>query len=548
MLASHSDPSFDHRSSSSLEPLRNRVFAVIWTATVISNVGSWMQGAAGGWLMISLSPTPRLVAMVQVVSALPMFLIGLPAGALADILDRRRLLLAAEFVSTILTLVFAGWIVWGHLTPVTLLGFIFLSSVVAALVTPSWQAIVPQLVSREDLGKAVALNSVGINISRAVGPALAGIAISYWGLSSPSWINAVSNIAVILALWWWRTRPTAAKPLPSERFTTAIIAGLRHTRYNAQLRATLVRAMGFFFFASAYWALLPIIARDRIAGGPQTYGLLLGAIGIGALSGAFFLPTLKAKLGPNQTMALGSIGTAVAILGFGIARRPGWAYLASFIAGLSWISVLSTLNVSAQLALPGWVRGRGLATYATTMFGSLTLGSLVWGEVGSRTGILETNLIAAVGAIAAAVLLSGWKLQAEPVLDLAPSGYWPEPVILDQVDGDRGPVLVSVDYRVRVEDQQEFLQEIYRLAVTRKRNGAYEWGVFEDVSQEGCWRETFLVDSWLEHLRQHDRVTNSDRDVGQSVSRFHQGGAPSVGHFVAPPRRPMGALPKKKNV
>ncbi len=520
--------------SSPLAPLKNHVFAVIWTATVASNVGSWMQSAAGGWLMTSLSPDPRLIAMVQVATALPMFLMGLPAGALADILNQRRLLLAAEITGTVLTFAFALWMVIGRLTPVLLLGFTFLSSLAAALAAPTWQAIVPQLVERDDLGSAVTLNSVGINISRAIGPALAGLALAYWGQSSPFWLNAISNLGVIAALGWWRPMAEVRRPLPAERFASAIRTGLRHARYNMQLRATLVRATGFFFFASAYWALLPLVARDRIAGGPQTYGLLLGAIGVGALSGAFFLPRLKAMWGPNKTVAFGSIGTALAMVGFGLTRNPWGGYLASFLAGLSWIAVLSTLNVSAQLALPSWVRGRGLATYTTIMFGSLTLGSLVWGELASRIGLSAAHLGAAAGAIATVVVLVRWKLQAGGILDLTPSGYWPEPVLTDHVDGDRGPVLVTVEYRIRPEDRQGFLDEMYRLAVIRRRDGAYEWGVFEDLGDEGRWLETFLVDSWLEHLRQHDRVTNADRDISAAVSRYQQGTAPKVTHLAAP--------------
>jgi len=524
----------ESRKSSPLAPLKSHVFAVIWTATVVSNVGSWMQSAAGGWLMTALSPEPRLIAMVQVATALPMFLVGLPAGALADILNQRRLLLAAETAGTALTFAFALGLVAGHLTPLLLLGFTFLSSLAAALATPAWQSIVPKLVERADLGAAVALNSVGINISRAIGPALAGIAIADWGQSSPFWINAASNIGVIVALAWWRPEAAERRPLPAERFTSAIRTGLRHARYNLQLRATLVRAAGFFFFASAYWALLPLVARDRIAGGPQTYGLLLAAIGVGALSGAFFLPDLKARLGPNQTVAIGSIGTALALVGFGLTRDAWGGYLASYVAGLSWIAVLSTLNVSAQLALPGWVRGRGLATYGTIMFGSLTLGSLVWGELASRLGLSGAHMVAAAGCAATLLLLMPWKLQAGGILDLTPSGYWPEPVLADHVDGDRGPVLVTIEYRIRLEDRRGFLDEMSRMAVIRKRDGAYEWGIFEDLGDEGRWLETFLVDSWLEHLRQHDRVTNADRDISEAVSRYQQGSAPLVTHLAAP--------------
>lgn len=517
-----------------LEPFKTKAFAVIWTGTLISNVGVWMQSAASGWLMTSLSSEPRLIAMVQVATALPMFLFGLPAGALADILDRKKLLLAMEIAGTALTFGFAAWMSIGHVSPNLLLAFTFFSSLITAAGYPAWQGIVPQLVSRDDLSSAVALNSVGINISRAIGPALAGATIALWGLSSPFWLNAASNIAVVLALIWWRPRASVHHPLPPESLTNAIWTGLRHTRFNPQLRATLVRAAGFFFFASAYWALLPLVARSRISGGPEIYGLLLGAIGVGALSGAFFLPQLKARCGPNQIVVLGSLGTALATVGFALAREPWSGYVASFVAGVSWIAVLSTLNLSAQLALPSWVRGRGLAAYATTMFGTLTVGSFVWGQLASKVGVLTTLLAVAVGCVAAIALLIPWKLQAVGALDLAPSRHWPAPVVADPLDGARGPILVTTEYRIKAADRRAFLDAIYRLAVTRKRDGAYAWSVFEDVSEQGRWLETFLVDSWLQHMRQHERVTMADRDIGAAVAQYQQGTAPKVNHFVAP--------------
>jgi len=492
-----------------------------------------MQSAASGWLMTSLDPEPWIVAMVQVATALPMFLFGLPAGALADIFDRRRQLIVMEIIGTLLTAAFALLVALNRVTPAILLAFTFSISVAASLVVPAWQAIVPQLVERKDLAPAVALNSAGFNISRAIGPALAGMIIAYWGMGAPFWINTVSNLGVIAALFWWHTSVLTPTDLPPERFSKAILVGLRHARYNSHLYATLVRATGFFIFASAYWALLPLVARNQIAGGPGLYGLLLGTIGVGAVAGAVVLPGIKAKVGADRLVALGSIGTSLALLLFGLARQPAVAFVASALAGLSWIAVLATLNVSAQVALPGWVRGRGLAIYATTMFGGLTLGSVMWGEIASYVSVPTAHYMAAAGMIAMIPLLWRWKLHTGAGLDLTPSMHWPEPVFLNEVANERGPVLVTVEYRISSKDRDAFLGEIYRLAAERKRDGAYDWGVFEDVAEEGRWLETFMVDSWLEHMRQHQRVTNADRSLENAVRRFHIGGPIKISHFIA---------------
>jgi MFS family permease len=517
-----------------LQPLRHAAFAVVWTATVVSNIGGWMQTAAAGWLMTTLNADPRTVALVQVATALPMFLLGLPAGALADIIDRRRLLLAMEWIGMLLTAVLAYLVMRHEVSAFSLVLFTFLMSAASALDAPAWQAIVPRLVGAGDLAPAIALNSAGINLSRAVGPALAGVVIARWGIASPFWVNAISSLAVIGALWWWRPISPQGTPLPPERFGSAMRVGLRHARYNPALRATLMRSVGFFLFAATYWALLPLVARTQIAGGPGLYGLLLGAIGAGAVAGAFAMPTLKSRVGADGLVQLGSLGTAIALFLFGVAHHPTVGFIASALAGVSWITVVASLNVSAQMALPGWVRGRGLAIYGTVMFGALTLGSLVWGEVAALVGLSATHYLAAAGCLAVLPLVRRWKLQTGEVVDLSPSMHWPEPLVLSQVSDERGPVLVTVEYRVASENTAAFLSAIHRVAAERRRDGAYRWGIFEDTADAGRWLETFLVDSWLEHRRQHRRVTNADRAAETAAARFQVSGSPQVKHYVAP--------------
>jgi Transmembrane secretion effector len=339
---------------------------------------------------------------------------------------------------------------------------------------------------------------------------------------------------VIGALFWWHAADGAASKLPPERFAHAIFVGLRHTRYNPNLRATLARATGFFLFASAYWALLPLVARNQVAGGPGLYGLLLGTIGAAAVVGAVALPRLKVQLGADGMVVAGSCGTAFALVLFGVATSRAVAFAASFVAGLSWIVVLATLNVSAQVALPEWVRGRGLAVYTTVMFGATTLGSLLWGEVASLNGLPVAHYAAAAGAIAAIPLLRRYGLQTGTHSDLTPSMHWPAPVLFGAIGQDRGPVLVTVEYRIAAKDRDQFLAALRLVADERRRDGAYQWGVFEDTADEGRWVETFLVDSWLEHLRQHERVSIADRAQEDAVRRFQIGGEPKITHYIAP--------------
>jgi MFS family permease len=520
--------------SSAWSPFRSSAFTVLWTATVVSNIGTWMYNAASGWLMTSLDPAPLTVSLVQVANMLPMCLLVFPAGVLADVIDRRRLLIAVQVASTVVAAVFATFVWFDLITPFLLLLFTFLVGAGAALMAPPWQAVVPQLVPKHDLAAAVAANSIGFNVSRAVGPALGGATIATLGIAAPFWINAVSDLAIVGALVWWQSPRQDARALPAERFSNAVIAGLRYSRYNRHLRATLFRAVSFYFFASAYWALLPLVARTQISGGPGLYGFMLGAIGAGAVAGSFALPWLKRTLGPDRLVAGGTFSTILALLLFGVAQNAAAALVASVMAGAGWVAVLASLNVSAQVALPEWVRGRGLAVYMTVFFGTMTVGSALWGHVAGLVGLPAAHFIAAAGALAAIPLTWPWKLQTGAELDLTPSMHWPTPIITRAIEQDRGPVLITVEYQIDPKQREAFLAELGKLAQERRRDGAYSWAVFEDAAAEGRMVETFFVESWLEHMRQHERVTNADRILQNVVDRFHTQGTPKVTHLIAP--------------
>ncbi len=525
-------------------------FTVIWVASIVANIGIAMFDTGSGWLMTNLNADPMAVSLVQVVTTLPMFLFTLPAGALADIIDPRRLLLVVEIVVTIFAAIFATAVSLQLATPGALLFTAFLLGTGGALTAPAWSSITPLLVSREELDNATAANSVGYNLSRAIGPALGGAVIAIFSVASPFWAFSVSNLAIIAALLWWRPKPRCSQGLPAERLTSAVKTGLRYAANNSHLRATLMRSLAFFPFASAYWALLPLVARHQMHNGPEVYGFLLAAIGLGAIIGSLTLGWLKTAFGPDGLGAVGTLATAFALLLFGLAHQAALAYCAAVVAGASWTIVLATLYVSAQIALPDWVRGRGLAVFLTVYFGAMTVGSALWGQIAGMESLSIALFIAAAGAVIAVPLTWRWKLQTAAGLDLTPSMHWRAPAFKLKVENDQGPVLVTVEYRVDTKNRVPFLAAIEEMGYERKRDGAFAWGVFEDPSDPGRFVETFLIESWLELRYLRERVTNADRLLEEEVRKLLIE-LPKVGFLVATdrprrtrkPRPPESAAP-----
>jgi MFS family permease len=529
-------------SAPSTEPAPSRwgafghaAFAVIWTASVVSSIGTAMFDTASGWLMTSLSASPLAVSLVQVAVSLPLFLFTLPAGALADVIDSRRLLVVVECAIIVVSAVLAALVSLGLASPAALLVSTFLLGVGGALSAPAWQSITPLLVPREDLNGAVAANSVGFNLSRAVGPALGGIAIAALGIAVPFWIFCISNFGIIAALVWWRAPRRASDTLPAERLTSAVRTGVRYAANDQYLRATLMRSFAFFPFASAYWALLPLVARSQMTEGPQLYGVLLGAIGAGAIAGSLALNGLKEKFGPNRTVALGTLATALALVLFGLAHDPALSIAACVIAGASWTVVLTILYVSAQVTLPDWVRGRGLAIFLTAIFGATTVGSAVWGQLAGAEGLAIAHFVAAAGVVIAIPLTWGWKLQTGAGLDLTPSMHWRAPVLAQKIENNQGPVLVTVQYRVDSGNRAEFIKLLEEIRHERKRDGAFAWGLFEDTADAGRYVESFLIESWLELMHARQRVTNADRMLEDHVHQL-LAAAPKVTFLIAVPR------------
>ncbi|MEO0943894.1 MAG: MFS transporter [Pseudomonadota bacterium] len=513
-------------------PFGHRAFALLWTATLISNIGTWMHDVGAGWLMTTLNSSPAVVTLVQAATTLPVFLFALLAGALADRLDKRRMLIAINLVLTVIITALTILVWQGRMTPGLLILFTMAIGTGAAFMAPAWQAVVPQLVPRDTLKPAIALNSMGINISRAIGPALAGVLIASVGLAAPFALNAASHVIIILALVMWRPEPT-----PTRTHHGSILSemgtGLRHVRHNPPMVATLVRALAFFLFASAYWSLLPLIARGAEGGGSQLYGVLMALIGTGAVSGALLLPKLGGLLNSDQTVMLGTGGTAFALALLALASTPPFLMIAAFLGGLSWIAVLTSFNVSAQMALPDWVRARGLAVFLMGFFGSMALGSIIWGQIANATAVPVALLIAAGGLIVGLLTTRNFHVGQGEKLDLAAAAVWPDaPALGENTTSDRS-AMVTVEYRVAKENRSAFQAAIAAFSKERYRDGATQWHLHQSVEDPQLWVETFHLPSWAEHLEQHKRVTKNDADLQSKVHAFDvRDTGPVVRHFV----------------
>ncbi|MGV6873759.1 MFS transporter [Pseudochelatococcus sp. B33] len=515
-------------------PLSFPVFRALWIATIVSNIGTWMNDVGAGWLMTSLSPSPLLVALVQAATTLPMFLLALPAGALADIVDRRKLLLAAQTLGLAAAAVLAV-LTWQDLTtPYVLLTVTFVLGVSAALSAPVFQAIVPELVDRAALPDAIALNSLGVNISRAIGPALGGVIVAIAGTPAVFALNALSVVAVLIVLLRWE-RPANVHTLPPEHFIGALKAGYRYARHAPALRLVLIRAVGFFIFGSALWAMLPLVARRGLGLDAAGYGALLACMGAGAIGGALLLKKLRKRV-PANTISVGAtILFAVALLTMAIAPNAWVAGAVMLIAGLAWIGMLTSLNVAAQMASPGWVKARALAVYLLVFQGAMTGGSILWGTLAARTDVATALVVAAVGQAAALLLALLWRLPKDTGVDLSPSNHWAEPVVAVQPAGDRGPVLIEIEYRIEPGRVAEFIAALRRFSAVRQRDGAIRWDVWEDTAEPGRVVECFIVESWLEHQRQHARVTHADQIDQEMLHAFHIGDRPPlVRHLLRP--------------
>jgi MFS family permease len=500
-------------------PLRIRLFRGLWIATLVSNIGTWMHDVGAGWLMTSLSSSPSIVALVAAASTFPVMLLALPAGAIADILDRRRLLIAAQVYFLVVIGALALLTALGIITPRLLLGFTFAVGVGTALTMPAWSAIVPELVPADELPSAIALNSIGINISRAIGPAIAGVLVAAVGPWLVFALDASSCLGVLAVLLRWRREPRKSS-LPAERFFSAIRVGLRFIMHTRALQAVLIRGAAFFIFASATWSLFPLVVRRELGRGPEVYGLLLTCIGIGAVAGAMLLPRLRERVSRNTLVAGASALYALAALALAYLQNLGLLAVAMLATGVAWIAILAALQISAQLTLPDWVRARGLAAFVVVFMGGMALGSVLWGQVATRIGIPAALTAAATGMVIAIGLTWKFRLVGGHAPNFTPAMDWPAPLIAETPEPDSGPVMVTIEYRVDPATRAEFVAAMRDVREMRRRNGAFFWALFHDSADPARYLESFMDESWTEHLRQHERVSVADREIQRRANQY----------------------------
>ena len=521
------------RIASAWSPLRESVFRALWIATVVSNIGSWMQDVGEAWLMTSLTPSPVLVALVETAGSLPVVLLALPAGALADVVDRRRLLLVMQIWMCVAAGAMGVLALTGHMSPGRLLSLTFLLGIGSAMSNPVWQAITPELVPAADLPAAITLSAVGINIARAIGPALGGLIVGASGPWAVFFLNAASFIAIMAVVYRWQPAPRRSK-LPPEDIIGAMRTGTRYLRHSPELQTVLVRSGIFAVFASALWALLAQQARRHLGLGSFGYGLLLGCIGLGALVGAWLLPKVRERLSVNELVAAGSVVFALATIS--LAYVHSFAVLSVTLAGggVAWIAVLSSLNVSAQTATPSWVRARVMAVYLLVFMGGLAAGSAVWGFVAARVGVSSALLFAAVGLFIGLVATWRYHLVSDENLSLAPSMHWPEPIVMIDTEPEEGPAITLIEYRIDPNTAEEFLLAMREMKRIRQRDGAIRWNLLRDTADPQRYIESFATESWAEHLRQHERVTAEDREAEQRAQAFNLGPQPpKITHLIA---------------
>lgn len=519
-------------TGSALSPLRHPAFRLIWLATLVANLGSLIQGVGAGWMMAELTPSHDMVALVQASTTLPIMLLAIPAGAFADILNRRRVMLVSQgFMAAVSgALAFAAWQGW--LDPWSLLVFTFLLGLGSAMHLPSWQASVRDLVPREELPAAVTLNSMSFNLMRSVGPAAGGILVAWAGPPAAFALNAISYLALIYALWRWQA-PVEDNRLPAERLGNAITLGLRYVMLSPNLMRIMVRGFTFGFTAVVLLALLPIITRDILKAEAATYGILLGAFGLGAIAGALSSPWLRRWLGIEAIVAAAFVVFALGSVTVAVATVLPVTLMGLLLAGAAWVSALSLFNVSAQLATPRWVVGRVLAIYQTATFGGMALGSWIWGHLSETHGPVVALLTASGLMLVGAALGRVLRMPDFSQVDLDPANRFHEPALRLNLKARSGPIMVMVDWVIPPEQTEEFLAEMVERRRVRRRDGARQWTLMRDLENPDIWVEAYHVPTWVEYIRHNQRRTKSDAENFERLLALHQGpGRPVVHRMI----------------
>ncbi|AMO24025.1 MFS transporter [Ramlibacter solisilvae] len=510
---------------SALAPLRVPVFRMLWLTWLAANTTMWMNDVAAAWLMTSLAPSPLWVALVQSASTLPVFLLGLPSGALADILDRKRYFMITQFWVAAIAIVLCAVVALDWINAPLLLALTFANGVGLAMRWPVFAAIVPELVSRQQLPAALALNGVAMNFSRILGPLVAGALIASAGSAWVFLLNAVLSLAAGFTIMRWR-REHKESPLGRERLASAMRVGVQYVWQSGRIRAILLRISLFFLHSTALLALLPLVARALPGGAAGTFTVLLASMGAGAVFAALQMQRLRQFVQPSQLVLGGTIVQACAAVVVAFATSLYLAVPGMLVAGAAWITVANSLTVSTQMALPDWVRARGMSIYQMALMGSTAAGAALWGQVATWTGIHDALLLASVSSITLMTLAHRFVADRGTEEDLTPSSAWKAPQA--ESPPRQGRIVVNIEYRIDPERVEEFMQLMQESRRSRMSQGALDWQVLRDVYDPGRVIEQITDESWTEHLRRFDRVTATDVQLRDRRLSFHLGDEPPV--------------------
>ncbi|MGH8018225.1 MAG: MFS transporter [Opitutaceae bacterium] len=540
MAQADPEPTQAPRRPSALSPFHYPVFRAVWAASTVSNLGGLIQSVGASWMMISIAQSADMVALVQASTTLPVVLLSLVAGAMADNLDRRRVMLGAQIFMLIVSVILSACAWTGLITPWLLLLFTFLIGCGAAFNAPAWQASVGDMVPRTELPGAVALNSMGFNIARSAGPAIGGVIVAAAGAAAAFAVNATSYIALIAVLARWH-RPPSAQLLPPETLRIAIPAGVRYVAMSPAIRAVLIRCAVFGVGASAVMALMPLVAKTLIDGGPLTYGLLLGAFGVGAVTGVMGTTRLRRMLSTEAFVRWACIALAVAAAIVGTSTHPLATMAALLLAGAGWVLTLSTFNVAVQMSAPRWVVARAVSIYQMSAFGGMAAGSWLWGVVATSEGVGASLLSAAIALLACAALGLWLPLAQSEALNLDPLRLWKEPATAVPVLARSGPIVVTVEYIIREENVVEFLSAMAERRRIRRRDGALHWRLLRDLADPRIWIERYETPTWLDYIRHNNRLTQNDAVIPERLRALHAGpDLPRVRRMI---ERQTGTLP-----
>ncbi len=524
------------RTPPALTPLRHAVFRSLWIANVITALGTWMQNTGAGWLMTSLAPDALSVSLVQAATILPVLLLALPAGALADTLDRRLFLIGAQVWTLCAAVALAGLTYAGLINATGLIALTFAIGMGSAMYQPAWGATVHEVVPRHDLVQAIALNGIGFNLARALGPALGGVLVLFGGPALAFALYAASFLASIGALLAWRRAPQRST-LPREHLLSAMRAGMRFTRHTPAMQAAMIRAIAYFLPAAAPWALLPLVVREQLGLGAGSFGLLLGMMGIGGVTSGMLLPLLRGRAGRGATTFAASLCSCAGMACVAYSHHWAVAGLGMMLFGIGWVAAASTLQAAAQLVAPPWVRARALGIYQVSFNGALAFGSMLWGWLGDVLGLQVTMSVAALFVAVLAFAVRGFGLD-QPSAATAPASPPPRPEdpapeFATMLPRSRGRILETVRYRVLPADKQAFLDAMQHVQHARGRAGALDWRLYEDVAHPDGWLEAWWMQNWTDHLREAHRLSETDHAVLARVSAFHDAQAPLPCRYIA---------------